>query len=142
MIEERTFDEIQLGEKASFSKTISEMDIYLFAGIVGDLNPLHINEDYAKNTIFKGRIAHGILTAGLISAVLGTKLPGPGSIYMLQTLKFNAPVRIGDTITAEVEVVEKVEEKGNIRLRTVCKNQEGVLVIEGEAIVRLMSARA
>ena len=141
MIEEKTFDEIQLGEKASFSKTISETDMYLFAGITGDFNPLHINEGYAKNTIFKGRIAHGILTAGLISAVLGTKLPGLGSIYLSQTLKFKAPVRIWDTITAEIEVVEKIEEKSNVRLKTICKNQEGRVVIDGEAIVKVARRR-
>ena len=141
MIAEKTFDEIQLGEKASFSKTISETDMYLFAGITGDFNPLHINEDYAKTTIFKGRVAHGILTAGLISAALGTKLPGPGSIYLSQTLKFKAPVKIGDTITAEVEVVEKIEEKSDVKLRTTCKNQEGRVVIDGEAIVKVARRR-
>jgi len=141
MIEERTFDEIQLGEKRSFSKTISETDMYLFAGITGDFNPLHINENYAKKTIFKERIAHGILTAGLISATIGTKLPESGSIYLSQTLKFKAPVKIGDIITAEIEVVEKIEEKSNVRLKTMCKNQEGRVVIDGEAIVKVARRR-
>jgi 3-hydroxybutyryl-CoA dehydratase len=115
--------------------------VHLFACITGDFNPLHVNEDYAKTTIFKGRIAHGILTAGLISAALGTKLPGPGSIYLSQTLKFKAPVKIGDTITAEIEVVEKIEEKSNVRLKTICKNQEGRVVIDGEAIVKVVRRR-
>lgn len=135
--ERKTFDQIQIGEKASLSKTISEADIYIFAGITGDFNPLHINQEYAKTTMFKGRVAHGILTAGLISAVLGTRLPGPGAIYLSQTLKFTAPVRIGDTITASIEVVEKIEQKSRIRLRTTCINQEGEVVVEGEAVTML-----
>jgi 3-hydroxybutyryl-CoA dehydratase len=136
-IEERTYDQVQVGEKASLTKTISEADIYMFAGITGDLNPLHVNEEYAKTTIFKGRVAHGILTAGLISAVLGTKLPGPGAVYLSQTLRFTAPVRIGDTITASAEVIEKIGEKSRIRLRTICINQEGKVVVEGEATTML-----
>jgi 3-hydroxybutyryl-CoA dehydratase len=136
-LEERTYDQVQVGEKASLTKTISEADIYMFAGITGDLNPLHVDEEYAKTTIFKGRVAHGILTAGLISAVLGTRLPGPGAVYLSQTLRFTAPVRIGDTITASAEVIEKIEEKSRIRLRTICTNQEGQVVVEGEATTML-----
>jgi len=135
--EGRTYDQVQVGERASLTKTVSEADIYMFAGITGDLNPLHVNEEYAKTTMFKGRVAHGILTAGLISAVLGTKLPGPGAVYLSQTLRFTAPVRIGDTITASVEVIEKIEEKSRIRLRTICTNQEGKVVVEGEATTML-----
>jgi 3-hydroxybutyryl-CoA dehydratase len=134
---ERTYDQVLVGEKASLTKTISEADIHMFAGITGDLNPLHVNEEYAKTTIFKGRVAHGILTAGLISAVLGTKLPGPGAVYLSQTLRFTAPVRIGDTITASAEVIEKIGEKSRIRLRTICINQEGKVVVEGEATTML-----
>ena len=134
---ETNYDQVQVGQKAFLTKTISEADIYLFAGITGDLNPLHVNEEYAKTTIFKERIAHGILTAGLISAVLGTRLPGPGAVYLSQTLRFTAPVRFGDTITACVEVVEKIDEKRRIRLKTVCTNQKGKLVIEGEAVLLL-----
>jgi 3-hydroxybutyryl-CoA dehydratase len=133
----RTFDLIQVGEKASVTRTISEADIYTFAAITGDLNPLHVDEEYAKTTIFKTRIAQGILTAGLMSAVLGTRLPGPGTIYLSQTLRFAAPVRIGDTITASAEVIEKIEEKSRIRLRTICTNQMGEVVIEGEAVTML-----
>lgn len=124
----------QVGDKASTAKTITETDVYLFAGVTGDLNPAHVNEEWAKATPFEGRIAHGMLSAGLISAVLGMKLPGPGTIYLSQSLKFTAPVRIGDTITAEAEVVEIIKEK-RLRLRTTCTNQDGTLVLEGEAVV-------
>ncbi len=126
--------EIKIGDKASMSKTITETDVYLYAGITGDLNPLHINEEAAKNFMFKGRIAHGMLTAGLISTVLAMYLPGPGTIYMGQELKFVAPVRFGDTITAKVEVVEIIKEK-IVKLKTDCINQEGTLVLEGYATV-------
>lgn len=127
--------QLRVGDKAYVEKTISETDVYLYAGITGDLNPAHINEEYAKGTIFKGRIAHGMLTAGLISAVLGMKLPGPGTIYLGQELKFTAPVRMGDTIKAEVEVSEIIKEKNRIKLRTICKNQKGEVVLDGVATV-------
>lgn len=126
-----------VGQTASLSKTISESDVYLFAGITGDMNPAHINEEYAKTTHFKKRIAHGILTTGLISAVLGTRLPGSGSIYLGQTLKFTAPVYIGDTITATVEIISIDEEKNRATLTTVCTNQNGQTVITGEAFALL-----
>ncbi len=131
----KSIDELKVGETAEFAKTVAEADIYLYAGITGDLNPAHVNEAYASHTFFKTRIAHGMLAAGFVSAVLGTQLPGPGSIYMKQDLRFLAPVRIGDTITARVEVVEIVEEKNRVRLRTTCENQEGTMVLDGEAIV-------
>ncbi len=131
----KTIDQLQIEDSEEFTKTISESDIYLFAGITGDLNPAHINEEYAKNTFFKGRIAHGMLMGGFISTVIGMKLPGPGSIYREQQLKFLAPVRMGDTITARVEIQEINTEKNKIRLRTSCVNQEGTLVVDGEAIV-------
>ena len=130
----KTYDEIQIGDKAVIEKTISETDVYLFAGITGDLNPAHVNEEAMKKTKFGGRIAHGILTAGFISAVLGMHLPGPGTIYLSQKLDFKGPVRIGDTIRAEVEVIEKLA-KGRIRLKTNCYIQDGTLVTEGEALV-------
>jgi len=130
----KTYDQIHIGDRAEFSKTFSEADIYLYAGISGDFNPAHINEAYARNTYFKTRIAHGMLSAGLISAVIGTQLPGPGSIYMQQTLSFLAPVHMGDTVTARVEVVEKMDKK-KVRLKTICLNQDGVIVLEGEALV-------
>jgi len=131
----KTIDQLQIEDSEEFTKTISESDIYLFAGITGDLNPAHINEEYAKNTFFKGRIAHGMLMGGFISTVIGMKLPGPGSIYREQQLKFLAPVRMGDTITARVEIQKINTEKNKIRLRTSCVNQEGTLVVDGEAIV-------
>lgn len=131
----KTIQEIKMGDKASFTKTISETDVYLFAGITGDLNPAHINEVEASKGMFKGRIAHGILVTGLISTVLGMYLPGPGTIYMGQELKFTAPVRIGDTITAEVEVIEIIAEKNRIKVKTTCTNQDGKVVIDGSAMV-------
>ncbi|MEE4356707.1 MAG: MaoC family dehydratase [Desulfococcaceae bacterium] len=131
----KTIHEIQIGDAEEFAKTISEADVYLYAGISGDLNPAHINEAYAEKTFFKGRIAHGMLTAGFISAILGMKLPGPGTIYMKQELKFLAPVRIGDTVTARAEVTEVNKEKNRIKLRTTCSNQEGTMVLDGEAVV-------
>ncbi|GFP77225.1 MaoC family dehydratase [Clostridium fungisolvens] len=130
-----TIKEINIGDKASFQKTITETDVYLYAGITGDLNPAHINQVEAEKTMFQGRIAHGMLTAGLVSAVLGMRLPGPGSIYLGQELKFVAPVRIGDTIKAEVEVIEKREDKNRIKLSTICTNQDGVEVLIGVATI-------
>jgi len=131
----KTIDELKVGQTAEFAKTISESDIYLYAGITGDVNPAHLNEEYAKNTFFKTRIAHGMLSAGLISTVIGTKLPGTGSIYFKQDLSFLAPVRIGDTITARVEVIEIITKKKRVRLKTTCVNQEGTQVIDGEAVI-------
>ena len=96
----KTIDEMNVGDAAEMAKTVTETDVYLFAGITGDFNPAHVNEAYAKNTFFKGRIAHGMLSAGFISAVLAMKLPGPGTIYLSQFMEFKAPVRIGDTVTA------------------------------------------
>ena len=131
----KTFDQLDLGDSDQFAKTVTDADIYLFAGVTGDLNPAHIDEAYAQGTFFKTRIAHGMLSAGFISAVIGTRLPGPGTVYMQQTLNFLAPVRIGDTVTATVEVIEKIEEKKRVRLKTTCVNQEGVTVLDGEALV-------
>ena len=103
MQKELMYEDIQIGDTATFSKTISEFDIYQFAGITGDFNPMHINEEFADTTIFEDRIAHGLLTGSFISTVLGMKLPGPNSIYLSQSFSFTAPVKIGDTITAKVE---------------------------------------
>nr|WP_207716661.1 MaoC family dehydratase [Clostridium beijerinckii] len=130
-----TIKEIKIGDKASFQKTITETDVYLYAGITGDLNPAHINQVESEKTMFQGRIAHGMLTAGLVSAVLGMQLPGPGSIYLGQELKFTAPVKIGDTIKAEVEVIERIEDKNRIKLSTTCTNQDGVEVLKGIATI-------
>lgn len=131
----KTIDQLKVGDSDRFAKTVTDADIYLFAGVTGDLNPAHIDEAYAQTTFFKTRIAHGMLSAGFVSAVIGTRLPGPGTVYMRQTLDFLAPVRIGDTITATVEVIEKIEEKRRVRLKTTCVNQEGVKVLDGEALV-------
>jgi 3-hydroxybutyryl-CoA dehydratase len=131
----KTIQELRVGETAALGKTITETDIYLYAGITGDFNPAHINEEYAKNTFFKTRIAHGMLAAGLISALLGTKLPGPGTIYLQQSLNFLAPVRIGDTITARVEIIEMITEKNRVRFKTECVNQDGTAILDGEAVV-------
>lgn len=131
----KTIGEINIGDKASFQKTISETDVYLYAGITGDINPAHINEEAAKDSMFKGRIAHGMLTAGLVSAVLGVHLPGPGTIYLAQDLKFTSPVKFGDTIKAEVEVIEMYPEKNRIKLSTKCTNQDNSIVLKGIATV-------
>ena len=131
----KTIHELEIGQRAQFSKTISESDVYLFAGVTGDFNPAHINQAYAERTAFRTRIAHGMLPAGFISAVLGTQLPGPGAIYIQQTLNFKAPVVMGDTITATVEVGEIMAEKKRVRLKTVCTNQADTVVLEGEALV-------
>ncbi len=132
---EPTMAEFSAGQAATFSKTISEADIYAYAGISGDFNPLHVDAEFARGTRFGERIAHGMLTAGLISAVLGTRLPGPGAIYLSQTLQFVNPVRIGDTITAKAEVVAYQAEKRILTLRTTCTNQQGQHVVEGQAVL-------
>jgi 3-hydroxybutyryl-CoA dehydratase len=131
----RTIEELHVGDAAEFAKTISESDIYLYAGITGDFNPAHINEVYAQKTFFKTRIAHGMLLGGFISAILGNQLPGPGTIYIKQELNFTSPVRMGDTVTSRVEVIEIISERNRVRLRTTCINQEGILLVEGEATV-------
>ena len=125
-------EDLQVGMSASVAKTVTEADIVLFAGITTDVNPAHLNEEWAKTTQFGGRIAHGMLSAGFISAVLANKLPGPGTIYLGQTLKFKAPVRIGDTVTATVTVRELVVEKRRCVLDAVC-TVNGKVVIEGES---------
>jgi 3-hydroxybutyryl-CoA dehydratase len=131
----KTIHELHLGDSAEFAKTISESDIYLYAGITGDFNAAHINEAYPQKTFFKTRIAHGMLVAGLISGVGGNMLPGPGAIYVRQELDFLAPVHIGDTITVRVEVTEIMMDKNRVKLRTTCVNQDGVQVLDGLAIL-------
>ncbi len=126
---------LQIGLSASRTKTITETDVALFAQVTEDTNPVHLDESYAAQTTFKRRIAHGMLTAGLISAVLGNDLPGPGTIYLSQTLQFKAPVYLGDTITAAVEVTQYRERRRTATFRTTCTNQDGELVLEGEAVV-------
>ena len=130
-----TIQEMKIGDSASTVKTIWESDVYLFAGITGDLNPAHTDEVSASQTPFGGRIAHGILSAGLISAVLGMRLPGPGTIYLGQELRFTKPVHIGDTVTATATVSEIVAEKNIVKLETICTNQNGDVVVKGMATV-------
>jgi 3-hydroxybutyryl-CoA dehydratase len=132
------FEDLAVGQKASFAKTITEADILMFAAVSGDTNPVHINAEAAAQSMFKERIAHGMLSASLISTVLGTKLPGPGTIYLGQNLKFKAPVRIGATVTATVEVTALDPAKKRATLSTVC-TVEGKPVVEGEATVMVPS---
>lgn len=131
----KTIQELRVGDTASFSKTISEYDVYAFAGITGDLNPVHIDRVAAEASPFKARVAHGMLTASLLSTVLGAKLPGPGTIYLSQSLKFKQPVFIGDTVTATVEVAELLTDRNRVRLATRCTNERGEVVAEGESWV-------
>ena len=126
------FEDLELGISASVSRTVSEVDILMFAGVSGDTNPVHLDQEFAASTMFGGRIAHGMLSAGLISAVFGTRLPGPGSIYLSQTLKFKAPVKIGDTVVARVTVKELKTEKRRAVFSTVC-SVGSTVVLEGEA---------
>ena len=134
-------EDLEPGMSASFAKTVTEADIVMFSAVSGDLNPAHLNEEYARTTIFGGRIAHGMLTAGFISAVLANKLPGPGTIYLGQTLKFKAPVRAGDTVTATVTVREVLVDKKRVILDAVCKVGDKV-VLEGESTMLCTSSKA
>ncbi|MDD9148183.1 MaoC family dehydratase [Sporolactobacillus sp. CQH2019] len=135
------YEEIKIGDSATISKTVTVHDVETFAGVTGDFNPLHINAEYAKNSRFKERIAHGILTAGFISTVLGTKLPGEGGLYLGQNLKFTAPVKFGDTVTAKATVTEKRDDKRIVKLHTVVTNQNGKTVIDGEAVMMIMEKK-
>lgn len=130
-----TIAEMKVGDSASFTKTVTETDVVLYAGISGDFNPAHINDEEAKKGMFGRRIAHGMLSAGFISNVLGTTLPGPGTIYMGQELRFTKPVFIGDTVTATLTVHEIIPEKNRAKLETVVTNQRGEVVITGMATV-------
>lgn len=131
----KTINEISIGDSASFSKTISETDVYLFAGITGDFNPIHVNEEFARKTMFGKRIAHGGITTSLIAPVLGTILPGLGTVALETTCRFKAPVFPGDTITASAIVLEKDEGKNRVRMDLKWVNQDDVVVAEGEAVV-------
>lgn len=130
-----TYDQLQIGDSASFSKTLSESDIYLFAGITGDLNPAHVNAVAAAEGMFKQRIAHGMLSASFISTVLAMHLPGPGTIYVAQDVQFRGPVFIGDTVTARVECIEKLDQRKWAKFKTTVTNQHGTLVVDGTATV-------
>jgi 3-hydroxybutyryl-CoA dehydratase len=129
----KSIDELKVGDSAEISKTITETDINDFARVTGDFNPVHLDQTYAEKTIFKGRIAHGLLSVGFLSTVLGNILPGHGTIYLSQEIRFLAPVRIGDTINARVEVIELVQEKNRAKFKTTCMNQDGKMVVDGFA---------
>lgn len=132
---EWTYDKLKVGDKDSVSKVVTGEDVADFARISTDNNPVHLDEEFAKTTAFGRRIAHGMFGAGLISAAIGTKLPGYGTIYMGQNLKFMRPVYLGDTITAYVEVIEKIDAKKRLKLKTWVENQDGKVVIDGDALV-------
>lgn len=135
MKEELTYDEMQVGDTTTFGKTISESDVYAFAGITGDFNPMHVNEQIAKESMFKGRIAHGMISAGIISTTMTKAMHGGTPIYCSQELKFKAPVRVGDTITCTATIIEKIPEKHRLILSTVVTNQDGVVVTDGKAVM-------
>jgi 3-hydroxybutyryl-CoA dehydratase len=128
------FDELSLGQSAEITRTVGARDLELFAEVSGDTNPVHLDETYARTTTFGGRIAHGMLSAAYVSAVLGTKLPGPGAIYLSQSLRFRRPVKIGDEVTARVTVKALDQKRGHVTLETVCQ-AGGKTVMDGEALV-------
>jgi len=132
------FEDLEIGMYDIFAKTITDADIVTFAGISGDTNPVHLNEEFAGNTMFKGCIAHGILTASFISTVIGTKLPGPGCIYVSQNLRFKAPVKAGQTVNAICTVEKLIPGKCFIELKTVC-TVDGKVVVDGEATIMVPS---
>ena len=127
-------EDLAPGMTALYAKTVTDADVVLFAGISGDVNPVHLNQEFADRTMFRGRIAHGMLTASFISTVIGTKLPGPGCIYVSQNLKFKAPVRVGDTVNARVTITSVDEARGRIAVETTC-TVGNVVVIAGEAVL-------
>lgn len=135
LIENVTYDEVKLGDKAEFSKTLSEEDIILFSKVSGDINPVHLDEEFASNTVFKGRIAHGLWSASLVSAALGTVYPGPGTIYLGQSLSFKRPVRINDKLEVVLEVKQKEDVSKAVILNCRVTNQRGEIVLTGEANV-------
>jgi len=128
------YEELEVGQKANFQRSVTERDIQLFAEVSGDRNPVHLDADYAATTQFKERIAHGMLTGALISAAIATTLPGPGTIYLGQNLSFTRPVKLGDQLTVELEVLEKLP-KNRVRISTTVLNQDGKAVVKGEAEV-------
>jgi 3-hydroxybutyryl-CoA dehydratase len=132
----KKFDDIQMGEKATFGKTLTEADVFAFAGITGDFNPIHVNAEFARNSFFGKRVAHGMLTASLIDQTL-THLGGLGTIHLTQTVKFMAPVFIGDTVTVVSEVVSKDPGKNRMTVKSTVTNQEGKTVLEGEALIMM-----
>ena len=134
-ITNKTYDEIKIGESATLTRTLTKQDIQLFATVTGDMNPAHLDESYAKTDIFHQIVGHGMWTASMFSVLLGMQLPGPGTLYLSQTLKFLKPVHLGDTITASVKVLKKDDAHKHITFQTLCANEKGEHVLEGEALV-------
>ena len=133
------FSELEIGMKGSFSKKITQEDVDNFIDICGDVNPIHVDDDFSKNTPMKTKIVHGILVSSLISTTVGTKMPGPGSVWLDQTLKFLLPVRINDVITATSEILVKIKNRQQVIVRTTCVNQEGECVIEGTGLHKILT---
>ncbi|SEQ82003.1 3-hydroxybutyryl-CoA dehydratase [Virgibacillus subterraneus] len=133
----KSYMNFEIGQSAQFSRTVTETDFIMFAGLSGDYNPIHIDQEYAESTFFGGRISHGLLTASMLSRLLGMHLPGPGSIYVSQSLTFTKPVYIGDTITAYAEVININEDSRLLILQTTCRNQIGSTVLDGEGVMKL-----
>jgi 3-hydroxybutyryl-CoA dehydratase len=133
-----TAADFQIGQRAAFRKTVTEADLALFVAVTGDTNPLHVDEVFARRTFFGARVVHGLLAGSLVSTVIGTLLPGTGAIYREQSFRFRKPVRVGDTLTASVEVRAVDAERGELRLATAIGNQKGETVIDGEAVVSLI----
>ena len=131
-------EDLSVGMSAQYARTVTEADIVLFAGVSGDNNPVHMNEIYASSTMFKGRIVHGMLSASFLSTTIASRLPGPGSIYLTQNLRFCAPVRAGDTVEARVTITDVILEKKRVALKTVC-SVAGKVVIDGDALVMVPS---
>ncbi len=134
------FSQLKVGMKGSFTKKITQEDVDKFISICNDVNPIHVNEEFAKNTNLKGKIVHGILVSSLISTVVGTKMPGPGSVWLDQSLKFLLPVKVNDTITATSEILVKVEDRQQVIVRTTCVNQNNEVVIEGTGLHKILNS--
>jgi len=134
------YDELAVGQSATYTRQVTDGDVMSFAKITGDFNPVHVDEDAAARSRFGGRIAHGMLSGGLVSAAIANELPGPGAIYLAQTMKFTAPVRLDDTITVTLTVTELLS-KNRVRLNTVCRNQNGEMVLDGEATILMDESR-
>ncbi len=139
MVNAVKFSELNVGDRGEVTKVILEEDVSKFIEICGDVNPIHVDDDFTKKTPLKTKIVHGILTSSLISAVVGTKVPGPGSVWLDQNLRFLLPVRINDRITAISEILAKIEEKQQVIVRTTCKNQRGEIVIEGVGLHKILN---
>ena len=139
MVNAVKFSELKVGDIGEITKVILEEDVNKFIEICGDINPIHVDDDFTKETPLKTKIVHGILTSSLISTVVGTKVPGPGSVWLDQNLRFLLPVRINDRITAVSEILAKIEEKQQVIVRTTCKNQRGEIVIEGTGLHKILN---